>query len=77
MDKLNKSAIPASLENFDVLPDSAHVRLPTVCGLYGVGPATVWRYVKSGKIPQPKKIGPRIAAWNVGELRAASQAIAA
>lgn len=63
------SNIPTALEHFDSLPNSANVRLPVVEGLYGCSAATVWRGVKSGKIPKPKKISVRITAWNVGELR--------
>jgi len=77
MSKNTTTAISASLENFDELPDSAHVRLPIVCALYGFGPATAWRYVKAGRIPAPKKIGPRVVAWSVRELRASLLAIAA
>ena len=66
-----KPAIPAELENFDSLPDSAHVRLPVVRGLYGASASTIWRNVKAGAIPEPRKLTPAISAWNVGELRAA------
>lgn len=61
---------PASLANFDLLPDSANVRLPTVMQLYGISAATVWRNV--GKyIPKPRKLSARTTCWNVGELRKA------
>ena len=63
-------AIPDSLRHFDTLPDSAHVRAPVVAALHGIGPATVWRWSESGRLPKPKKLGPRVSAWNVGELRA-------
>ena len=63
------AAMPASLQNFDKLPDSAHVRLPCVCALYGYSPATVWRKVKEKKMPAPKKPSERIRGWQVGELR--------
>lgn len=58
-----------TLEEFDNLPDAAHVRLPVVKVLYGCSGATVWRGVKSGVIPPPKRFMANIAAWNVGELR--------
>ena len=61
----------APLAQFDTLPASAHVRLPTVAALHGVGPATVWRWVKAGRLPAPVKLGPNTTAWNVGELRRA------
>lgn len=65
------SAIPDALKNFDSLPDSANVRQPTVQALYGCSAATVWRGVKAGRIPKPRKLSPRTTCWNVGELRKA------
>lgn len=64
-----KADIPAALAHYDQLPDSAHVRLPVVAALHGIGPATVWRWVRSGRLPAPKKIGPNVTAWRVGDLR--------
>ncbi|MDD4978727.1 MAG: AlpA family phage regulatory protein [Gallionella sp.] len=61
--------IPEALINFDSLPDSANVRQPVVQGLVGCSAATVWRMVKRGTLPRPRKISTRITAWNVGELR--------
>lgn len=58
-----------SLRVFDTLPDSGHVRLPDVIALFACSRATVWRHVKSGVIPKPKKLGLRMSIWNVGELR--------
>jgi predicted DNA-binding transcriptional regulator AlpA len=66
-DKL--ASIAPSLAHFDTLPESAHVRLPVVAALHGVGPATVWRWVRSGRLPAPVKLGPNTTAWRVGELR--------
>ena len=61
--------LPASLRNFNGLPDEAFVRLPVVLMLLGVSRATVWRLCKSGALPAPKKLGSRISVWNVGTLR--------
>lgn len=70
--KVNKTdAVPYQLQNFDKLPNSAHVRLPVVAGLYGVCGSTVWRRIQAGAIPAPKELGPNTRAWNVGELRKA------
>ena len=66
-----QSAIPDALKNFDSLPDSANVRQPVVQGLFGCSHATIWRMVKKGTIPAPKKLSERVTAWNVGELRKA------
>ena len=62
---------PYELVQFDTLPDSAHVRLPTVCQLFSCSRATIWRGVKSGTIPAPTKLSANITAWNVGILRRA------
>lgn len=67
----SKGAIPDALKNFDLLPDSANVRQPVVEALWGCSSATVWRRVKDGRLPAPKKLSDRITAWNVGALRRA------
>ena len=74
MSKQTISIIPDTLQNFDLLPDSASVRLPTVQALYACSPATIWRGVKAGRIPAPRKLSTRCTCWNVGQLR---QALAA
>ncbi|MBU2043386.1 MAG: AlpA family phage regulatory protein [Alphaproteobacteria bacterium] len=55
--------------HFDTLSDRAFVRLPVVAELYSTSASNVWRWVKRGIIPQPKKLGPQTTVWNVGELR--------
>jgi predicted DNA-binding transcriptional regulator AlpA len=63
------SVVPDALKHFDSLPDSANVRQPIVEALCGYSGATVWRRVKDGGLPRPRKLSPRVTAWNVGELR--------
>ena len=58
-----------SIAEFDSLPDAAYIRLPAVATLFGCSPTTVWRRVKDGVIPPPKKLSPSITVWNVGEVR--------
>lgn len=67
----SQNSIPAALGNFDQLPDSAHVRQPVVQALVGCSAATVWRMVKRGTLPAPRKLSQRVTAWNVGALRKA------
>lgn len=67
----SQSAIPEALRNFDLLPDCAHVRQPIVQALVGCSAATVWRMVKRGTLPAPKKLSAGVTAWNVRELRIA------
>lgn len=64
-------AIPDALKYFDSLPDSANVRLPVVAALVGCSTATVWRMVKRGSLPAPRKLSERVSGFNVGELRKA------
>lgn len=64
-----KRTIPAALQDFDSLPNSANVRQPIVQALFACSAASVWRGVKAGRIPQPRKLSPRITCWNVGLLR--------
>lgn len=54
---------------FRDLPDEAEVRLPTVQALFGISPATAWRWSASGLLPKPCRRG-RITTWKVGELLA-------
>lgn len=61
------------LKDFDILPDSAHVRLPTVAALFACSPATIRRGVRDGRIPKPIKHFERASSWNVGTLRAVLQ----
>jgi prophage regulatory protein len=71
MSKVNK-AIPDALRDFAALPDESFVRLPVVRGLYGhVSAPTIWRGVKTGRIPEPRKLTANVTAWNVGALRRA------
>jgi predicted DNA-binding transcriptional regulator AlpA len=67
--RTQSSAIPDALKNFDSLPDSANVRQPVVEALIGCSAATVWRMVKRGTLPAPRKLSERVTAWNVGALR--------
>lgn len=60
---------------FDQLSDGSFVREPVVRAYYSCSHSTLWRWVKAGLIPPPKKIGPKNSVWNVGELRESSRRI--
>jgi predicted DNA-binding transcriptional regulator AlpA len=64
----NHARIPIEVRDFDLLPDVALVRQPTVQALFGVSHSTLWRRVRSGALPQPVKVG-AATRWRVGELR--------
>ena len=66
-----KPAIPAALQNFDNLPNAAHVRVDVLSGLLAQSVATTWRRARlDPAFPKPRKLGPQHTAWNVGDLRA-------
>ena len=69
----------ATIPSFDELPDSALVRQaqlvrdpknPTRPAPLPFSPSTFWRKVAAGQFPKPLKLGERITAWRVGEVRA-------
>lgn len=54
----------------DGLPYHGLVRLPQILTVIPVSRATLYNWIKSGKLPQPVKIGPRCVAWPVEVVRA-------
>jgi prophage regulatory protein len=61
------------------LPETGFLRLPQIIGnpkavppipaLYPIGKSSWWSGVKSGRFPQPVKLGPRVTAWRVEDIR--------
>ena len=51
------------------------LRRSEVAKRLGVGPTTLWKLVKEGAIPAPRKLGAKIAVWNADELDAAVAAL--
>lgn len=62
------------------LPETGYLRLPQIIGapkaeppipaVIPVSKSTWWEGVKSGRFPKPVKLGPRITAWRVEDIRA-------
>lgn len=52
------------------LPDVGFVRLPQILAVLPIGKTTWWEGVRSGKFPAPSKLGSRISAWRVEDIRA-------
>lgn len=55
------------------LPATGLVRLASILAPHGpipVGKSTWWEGVKSGRFPRPVKLGPRVTAWRVEDIRA-------
>ena len=53
----------------NLIPETGFVRLPSVLKVYPVSRSTWWAGVKDGKFPQPVKLGPKITAWRVEDIR--------
>lgn len=61
------------------LPVTGFLRLPQIIGdkeaqppipaIYPVSKSQLWKLVKEGKFPSPIKLGPRITAWRVEDIR--------
>jgi len=61
------------------LPETGYVRLPQIIGnpyanppvpaVIPVSRSTWWAWVKAGKAPPGTKLGPRITAWRVEDIR--------
>ncbi|HAT6936577.1 TPA: AlpA family phage regulatory protein [Legionella pneumophila] len=61
------------------LPDAGYLRLTQIIGnkkskpplppIIPVGKSTWWEGVRSGRYPKPVKLGPRITAWRVEDIR--------
>lgn len=61
------------------LPETGFLRLPQIIGdskrnppipaIIPVSKSTWWAGVRSGRFPQPIKLGPRITAWRVEDIR--------
>lgn len=64
-----------------ILPEAGYLRLSQIIGkpatnddpgipaIYPVSKSTWWAGVKSGRYPQPVKLGERITAWRVEDIR--------
>jgi prophage regulatory protein len=55
------------------LPLTGLVRLSSILAPDGpipVGKSSWWKGIKSGRFPKPVKLGPRITAWRVEDIRA-------
>jgi len=51
-----------------IIPSIGFMRLPAVLAVYPVSKTTWWAGVKSGRYPQPVKLGPKTTAWKVSDI---------
>lgn len=55
------------------LPETGFLRLSSILAPRGpipISKSTWWQGVQTGRYPQPVKLGPRITAWRVEDIRA-------
>lgn len=52
------------------IPQTGFVRLPQILAVIPVGKSTWWAGVKSGKYPQPIKLGENTTAWKAEDIYA-------
>lgn len=57
-------------------PEYAFLRLPAVLALIPVSRSTWWAGVKAGRFPTPVKLGTRITAWRVEDIRNLAESFA-
>ena len=53
-----------------IIPETGFVRLPEVLKVFPVSKSTWWAGVKEDRFPKPVKLGPKITAWRVEDIRA-------
>ncbi|MCW6508455.1 helix-turn-helix transcriptional regulator [Lichenifustis flavocetrariae] len=51
------------------LPETGFMRVPGVLAIFPFSKSSLWLAVKENRFPQPVKIGPRITAWRVEDIR--------
>lgn len=55
------------------IPETGFIRLPDVLRVFPVSKSTWWAGVKTGRFPAGVKLGPRMTAWRVEDIRALIQ----
>ncbi|WP_323012831.1 helix-turn-helix transcriptional regulator [Devosia sp.] len=61
------------MSNQPELPATGFIRLSSILAPAGpipVSKSTWWAGIKDGRFPRPVKLGPRITAWRVEDIRA-------
>ena len=60
------------MSNTKKLPEIGFVRLPAIIAPDGpipVSKSTWWDGIKEGRFPKPVKLGPKVTAWRVEDIR--------
>jgi predicted DNA-binding transcriptional regulator AlpA len=57
-------------QSWGSLPESGYIRQSQLIpSIFPFSSATLWRKVKEGTFPKPVKLGQRITAWRVEDIR--------
>ena len=51
------------------IPNEGYMRLPAVLSVFPVSRSTWWAGISAGRFPKGIKLGPRITAWKVEDIR--------
>src|SRR5438128_518143 len=51
------------------IPSQGYMRLPAVLSVFPVSRSTWWAGITAGRFPKGVKLGPRITAWKVEDIR--------
>jgi predicted DNA-binding transcriptional regulator AlpA len=54
---------------YNPLPEIGYIRLSEILKLLPISKSTWWAGVKDGRFPKPIKLGSRITAWRVEDIR--------
>jgi prophage regulatory protein len=68
----NDDSCPKIGSSAPQLPLTGFVRLPSILAPQGpipVSKSSWWQGIKDGRYPKPVKLGPRITAWRVEDIR--------
>jgi predicted DNA-binding transcriptional regulator AlpA len=58
------------MTNKTELPETGLVRLSTILAVIPVSKSTFYAWIAAGKVPRPVRLGSRISAWRVEDIRA-------
>ena len=66
------------MPNNEQLPTTGFLRLSSILAPHGpipVSKSTWWAGVRAGRYPKPVKLGQRITAWRVSDIRALIESV--
>ncbi len=71
------SSTPPRLTNLSAYSDEHLVTLSDVAEIADISKQTIYRWIKSGRLPTPTKFGPNTVRFRLGAIRAALAALEA